>query len=137
MAGHNKWSKIRHKKGAKDVKRSKILGKASLSITAASDCDGDLSNLRLQSAIAHAKAVQLPKERMEEAVEKGTTAYRNKKGSSADLETLRFDAMIRVVVPSDEDGDGGDTDQETAQIACVVTALSDNRNRTTQQVRHL
>jgi transcriptional/translational regulatory protein YebC/TACO1 len=134
MAGHNKWSKIRHKKGAKDVKRSKILGKASLSVTAASrDCDGDLSNLRLQSAIAHAKAVQLPKERLEEAIEKGTQAYRHKKGAGAhDWETLRFDAMMRIVVPAD-DGD----EEETAQVAFVITALSDNRNRTTQQIRHL
>jgi len=123
MAGHNKWSKIRHKKGAKDSKRAVVLGKASRSITAASkDCNGDQSNLRLQAAIAHAKAVQLPKDRIEEAIEKGTVAYRNKKGEGDDLVNLRFDAMMRL---------------ETAQVACIITALSDNRNRTTQHVRHL
>jgi transcriptional/translational regulatory protein YebC/TACO1 len=93
------------------------------------DCNGDLTNLRLQSAIAHAKAVQLPRDRLEEAIEKGTAAYRNKKGAGADLENLRFDAMMRIAVEGQE--------ENAAQVACVITALTDNRNRTTQQIRHL
>ncbi|KAG7349137.1 transcriptional regulator [Nitzschia inconspicua] len=134
MAGHNKWSKIRHKKGAKDVKRANIFGKASKSLTAASrDCNGDVTNLRLQAAIAHAKAVQLPKDKLEEAIEKGTTAYRTKKGAGADLENLRFDAMMRISSSSEETTD----DLDSAQVACIILALSDNRNRTTQQIRHL
>jgi transcriptional/translational regulatory protein YebC/TACO1 len=129
MAGHNKWSKIRHKKGAKDSKRAVMLGKASRSITAASkDCNGDVSNLRLQAAVAHAKAVQLPKDRIEEAIEKGTAAYRSKKGGD-DFVNLRYDAMMRLVLD--------ETEETTAQVACIITALSDNRNRTTQHVRHL
>ncbi|KAG7374707.1 transcriptional regulator [Nitzschia inconspicua] len=135
MAGHNKWSKIRHKKGAKDVKRANIFGKASKSLTAASrDCNGDVTNLRLQAAIAHAKAVQLPKDKLEEAIEKGTTVYRTKKGAGADLENLRFDAMMRISSSSEEKTTD---DSDSAQVACIILALSDNRNRTTQQIRHL
>lgn len=119
MAGHSKWANIRHKKGAKDKVRAAILGKASLGIMAASKaCSGDLSNLRLQSAIAHAKSVQLPRDRIEDAIAKGTS-----KGSGdADLLNLRYDAMLNV---------GG------TKVACIITALSDNRNRTASSVRHL
>jgi YebC/PmpR family DNA-binding regulatory protein len=119
-AGHSKWANIRHKKGAKDKVRAAILGKASLGIMAASKaCSGDLSNLRLQSAIAHAKSVQLPKDRIEDAIAKGTIS----KGSGdADLLNLRYDAMLNM---------GG------TKVACLVLALSDNRNRTASSVRHL
>lgn len=119
FAGHNKWSKIRHKKGAKDKARASILGKASRAITVASrECRGDLTNLRLQSAISHAKAVQLPKDRIEEAISKATT----KSSSDQDLSNLRFDAMMNF---------------NGTKVACIMTALSDNRNRTTKNVRHL
>lgn len=95
------------------------MGKASLAITAAAkECGGDLSNLRLQSAISHAKSVQLSKDRIEEAIAKATS----KSAADRDFESLRFDAMMNF--------DG-------TKIGCVITALSDNRNRTTQQVRHL
>jgi transcriptional/translational regulatory protein YebC/TACO1 len=95
------------------------MGKASRAITAAAkDCGGDLSNLRLQSALSHAKSVQLAKDRIEEAISKATS----KASSDQDFDNLRFDAMMNF--------DGH-------KIACVITALSDNRNRTTQQVRHL
>lgn len=118
LAGHNKWSKIRHKKGANDKKKAALMGKASQAITAAAkDCGGDLSNLRLQSAISHAKSVQLTKDRIEEAISKATS----KSTSDQDLASIRFDAMMNF--------DGN-------KVGCVITALSDNRNRTTQQVRH-
>ena len=119
MAGHNKWSKIRHKKGANDKKKAVLMGKASRAITAAAkDCGGDMSNLRLQSAISHAKSVQLTKDRIEEAVAKATS----KSTSDQDLANIRFDAMMNF---------------HGQKVACVITALSDNRNRTTQQVRHV
>jgi transcriptional/translational regulatory protein YebC/TACO1 len=85
----------------------------------------------LQSAIAHAKAVQLPKERLEEAIEKGTATYRKGGSVDVDLESLRFDAMMRIVTVDET------KEESVAQVACIITALSDNRNRTTQQVRHL
>ncbi|KAL3941709.1 MAG: hypothetical protein SGBAC_003989 [Bacillariaceae sp.] len=117
FAGHNKWSKIRHKKGANDKKKAAVMGKASLSITAAAkECGGDMDNMKLQSAISHAKSVQLTKDRIEEAISKATS----KAAADQDFESLRFDAMMSF--------DG-------TKIGCVITALSDNRNRTTQQVR--
>jgi YebC/PmpR family DNA-binding regulatory protein len=119
FAGHNKWSKIRHKKGAKDAARAGILGKASKAITAASrDCNGDLTNLRLQSAIQNAKAVQLPKDRIQDAIAKATS----KTSGTEDLENLRFDAMMTF---------------GKQKVACIITALTDSRNRSTQNVRHM
>lgn len=120
FAGHSKWANIRHKKGAKDKARGAMLGKASLGIMAASKaCGGDLSNLRLQSAIAHAKSVQLPENRIDDAIEKGTS-----KGSDnlSDFKNMRYDAMLNM---------GG------TKVACIVMALTDNRNRTASSVRHL
>jgi transcriptional/translational regulatory protein YebC/TACO1 len=126
MAGHNKWSKIRHKKGAKDAKRAVQLGKASRNVTAAAkESGGDECNLRLQGAIAHAKAVQLPKDKIQEAIDKG---LKSGKGGN-DYVTLRFDAMMKF-----NEEDGATT---AGQVACIIMALSDNRNRTTQNVRHL
>jgi transcriptional/translational regulatory protein YebC/TACO1 len=95
FAGHNKWSKIRHKKGAKDKARASLLGKALRAITAATlDCGGDLSNLRLQSCIAHAnaKAVQLPKDRIDDAIQKAVARDNNLDR----MEIVRYDAMIQV-----------------------------------------
>jgi transcriptional/translational regulatory protein YebC/TACO1 len=121
MAGHNKWSKIRHKKGAKDVNRALILSKASRKVIAASRaCAGDVSNLRLQSAIALAKAVRLPKDRLQEAIAKGSSSSNNNSGTSQDLEQLRFDAMMNFA---------------GHKVGCIITALTDNRNRTVQHVR--
>lgn len=119
FAGHSKWANIRHRKGAKDKARAAILGKASLGVMAASKaCGGDLSNLRLQSAITHAKAVQLPRDRLEDAITRGA----NGRNTQQDLKHLRYDAMLNM---------GG------IKVACIITALSDNRNRTASSVRHL
>lgn len=135
MAGHNKWSKIRHKKGANDVKKALILGKASKSITICSkECKGDRSDMRLQAAIQHAKSVQLPRDRIEEAIEKGTRA---KSGGDDDFFPLRFDAMMKLEDNVDRNVNINSNDGDSVQVACIITALSDNRNRTTQHVRHL
>jgi len=135
MAGHNKWSKIRHKKGANDVKKALILGKASKSITICSkECKGDRSDMRLQAAVQHAKSVQLPRDRIEEAIEKGT---RGKNGGDDDFFPLRFDAMMKLENNVDSNNHINSNDGNSVQVACIITALSDNRNRTTQHVRHL
>ena len=69
FAGHNKWSKIRHKKGAKDVSRAKEFAKATRAIRAAARlANGDLSNLTLQSAVSRAKSLQVPKDRILDAI---------------------------------------------------------------------
>lgn len=116
MAGHNKWSKIKRKKGVKDQARSTGFSKASRAITAAArTCDGDMSNLQLQSAIAHAKSIQLPKARIQDAIEK----HQNSKGQ-AELLNMRYDCMMSVA---------------GQKVACILTALTDNRNRTAANVR--
>ena len=118
MAGHNKWSKIRHKKGAKDKNRALLFSKASRAIIAASRaCNGDVTNLRLQSAISHGKAIRLPKDRIDDAIAKGTSSG---SGSDKDLEIIRFDAMMNF---------------DNIKVACIIKALTDNRNRTVQKVR--
>lgn len=117
MAGHNKWSKIKRKKGVKDQARSTEFSKASRAITAAARvCDGDLSDLQLQSAIAHAKSIQLPKIRIQDAIDKSL----DKSKDDAEFINVRYDAMMSF---------GG------SKVACILTALTDNRNRTASNVR--
>ena len=121
FAGHNKWSKIKRKKGLKDAARAKDLGKASKSIEAASRaCGGDLTNINLQSAINSAKALQLPKDRINDAIERGTSS---KDSGGPDYENLRYDGMIQTPT--------------SGKVAVIITALTDNRNRTAARVRAL
>lgn len=137
MAGHNKWSKIRHKKGANDAKKALVLGKASKSLTLVSkECKGDRSDLRLQAAINHAKSVQLPRNRIEEAIEKGLVS-KGAAGGGDEFASLRFDAMMRLENNTNKDSNESSGSNSSVQVACIITALSDNRNRTTQNVRHL
>lgn len=117
MKGHNKWSKIKRKKGIKDVARSAAFAKASRAIIAsARACGGDLSNLQLQSALSHAKNIQLPKDRIQDALDKATT----KQKEGVEFTTLRYDGMISF---------------DSQKVAFIVVALSDNRNRTASNVR--
>ena len=134
MAGHNKWSKIRHKKGANDRKKALALGKASKSLTIVSkECKGDRSDPRLQSAIQHAKMVKLPKDRIDDAIHKGTIT-KGAAGGGGEFRSLRFDAMMRIGV---DDSSKNTKTNNSVQVACIITALSDNRNRATQNIRHL
>jgi YebC/PmpR family DNA-binding regulatory protein len=115
-AGHNKWSKIRHKKGAKDMNRAKLFAKATKAIRVASrNCGGDLENLNLQSAVQAAKSLQVPKDRIEDAIQ-------NAKSSSSETElvTQRYDGHI--VTPS-------------GKVAVIALALTDNKNRTAANLR--
>lgn len=117
FAGHSKWSKIKRKKGAKDVARSGLFGKASRAIAVASKkCGGDMANLQLQSAIQHAKSIQLPKARIEDAVDK----YKDKDKDGQSFQNMRYDAMLSLA---------------GTKVACIITALTDNRNRTASSVR--
>ena len=129
MAGHNKWSKIRHKKGANDVKRAKLFSKASKALAVAvKQANGDVDDFRVQTALQHAKSVQLSKERIQDAISKDQGGGKN--DGSNDFESLRFDAMIPIKSQENDIG-------QQFQVACVITALSDNRNRTTKNVRHI
>ena len=74
MSGHNKWSSIKHKKGAQDAKRGKIFTKLIKEITVAARMGGgDLdANPRLRTAVAAAKSENMPKDNIERAIKKGT-----------------------------------------------------------------
>ena len=121
MAGHNKWSKIKRKKAANDVARAREHTKVARAIEVASrSCQGDMADISLQGAIAGARAVQLPKERIQNAIERG--ANPNTKDELAVIR--RYDGMVPI------SGSSG-------KIAVIIQTLTENRNRTAANVRHL
>jgi YebC/PmpR family DNA-binding regulatory protein len=117
VSGHSKWSSIKHKKGAADAKRGKLFSKLSRAIiVAAKEGGGDpAGNLALQNAIEKAKSYSMPKENIDRAIAKG---------SGADADASAFETVIY-------EGYG------PAGVAVIVEALTDNRNRTASDVRHL
>ncbi len=117
MSGHSKWSSIKHKKGAADAKRGKLFSKLSRAIiVAAKDGGGDPdNNLALANAIEKARSYSMPKDNIDRAIAKGT-------GEGADA------AAFETVVYEGYGPDG---------VAVIVEALTDNRNRTAADVRHL
>ena len=117
MSGHSKWSTIKHKKGAADARRGKLFSKLSRAImVAAKDGGADpVSNLALQNAIEKARSYSMPKDNIERAIAKGT-------GEGAD------GASFETVVYEGYGPEG---------VAVIIEALTDNRNRTASEVRHL
>lgn len=113
MAGHNKWSKIKHKKGAADAKRSKIWTKIIREITVASRMGGEDpgSNPRLRKAMDDARYANMPKDNITRAIAKGLG------GEGGNMEELVYEGY----------GPGG--------VALVVECMTDNRNRTLSDVR--
>jgi len=115
MAGHSKWKNIQHRKGRQDARRSKDFTRASKEIIIAAKGGGNPDfNPRLRSAIAFAKSVSLPKDRIESAIRKGTGEE-----AGGDL----FEITYEGYAP------GG--------IAMLVEVATDNRNRTVAEVRHI
>ena len=117
MSGHSKWSSIKHKKGAADAKRGKLFSKLSRAIiVAAREGGGDpAGNLALQNAIEKARSYSMPKDNIDRAIAKGA-------GTDADAAPTRR-SSTRATAPSG--------------VAVLVEALTDNRNRTAADVRHL
>src|SRR5919109_678283 len=117
VSGHSKWSSIKHKKGAADAKRGKLFSKLSRAIiVAAKEGGGDPGgNLALQNAIEKARSYSMPKENIDRAIAKG---------SGADADASSFETVMY-------EGYG------PAGVAGIVEALTDNRNRTASDVRHL
>jgi len=114
MSGHNKWSKIKHKKAATDAAKSKVFGKMARLITVESKkCGGNTSSPALATAIERAKDVSMPKDNIERAIAKGASS------DSGTLDEVTYEAY----------GPGG--------VAIVVTALTDNRNRTAPEIKHI
>jgi YebC/PmpR family DNA-binding regulatory protein len=117
VSGHSKWSSIKHKKGAADAKRGKLFSKLSRAIMVAAKEGGPdpAANLSLQNAIEKARSYSMPKDNIERAVAKG--AGEGSDGSA--FETVVYEGY----------GPEG--------VAVLVEALTDNRNRTASEVRHL
>ena len=116
MSGHSKWSSIKHKKGAADAKRGQLFTKLARAIqVAARDGGGDpAGNAALATAMQKARDARMPKDNIERAIAKGTGAD----GSGAAIETAVYEGY----------GPGG--------VAIMVEALTDNRNRTSAELRH-
>jgi YebC/PmpR family DNA-binding regulatory protein len=117
MSGHSKWSSIKHQKGAKDAKRGALFTKLARAIqVAAKEGGGDpAGNAALATAIQKAKDQSMPKDNIERAIAKGT---------GADSDAEQFESVVYEGY-----GAGG--------VAMLVEALTDNRNRTGSEVRHL
>ncbi len=115
MAGHNKWSKIKRKKGVADARRSKLWARITRDMMiAAREGGGDIQmNPRLALAVEKAKAENMPKDNIERAIKRGTGEI-----AGADYEEMSYEGY----------GPGG--------VAIFVECLSDNTNRTVADVRN-
>ncbi len=115
MSGHSKWANIQHRKGRQDAKRGKEFTKAAKEIIIAAKNGGDpAGNSRLRAAIAAAKAINLPKDKIEAAIRKGTG-----QDAGGDIMEINYEGY----------GPGG--------VAVIVETATDNRNRTVAEIRHL
>ncbi|MBF0224505.1 MAG: YebC/PmpR family DNA-binding transcriptional regulator [Desulfobacterales bacterium] len=116
MSGHNKWSTIKHKKGAADAKRGRIFTKLIKEITIAARMGGGdpLTNPRLRQAVLAAKTQNMPKDNLERAVKKGT----------GELEGVNYEDVIY-------EGYG------PAGAAVMIEAITDNKNRAVANIRHI
>ena len=116
MAGHSKWANIKHKKEKEDARRGKMFTKLSRQITVAAREGGPdpAANGRLRLAIEKARAVNMPMENIERAIKRGT----------GELEGANYEELIYEGY-----GPGG--------VAIMLEIMTDNRNRTASEVRHL
>jgi len=114
MSGHSKWATIKRKKGALDAKRGALFTKLIREITVAARNGGEdiNANPRLRTAVAKAKANNMPNENIERAIKKGTGTL-----EGVTYEEIQYEGY----------GPGG--------VAIMVSCLTDNRNRTTAEVR--
>ena len=116
MAGHSKWANIRHRKGAQDQKRGKIFTKIIKEITISSRLGGgDLTaNPRLRKAVSNAKSNNMPADKIERAIKKGTG---------------ELDGVIYEEISYEGYGPGG--------VAILMDVITDNKNRSVAEIRHI
>ena len=116
MSGHNKWSTIKHKKGAADAKRGRLFTKIIKEITMSAKVGGGAvdSNPRLRTAVQAAKKASMPADNIEKAIKRGT----------GELEGVTYEEVVYEGY-----GPGG--------AAILIEAMTDNKNRTTAEIRHL
>jgi YebC/PmpR family DNA-binding regulatory protein len=114
VAGHSKWANIKHRKGAQDARRAKVFTRIGKDITIAARSGGDpTSNPTLRTAIANARANNMPNDKIERAIKRGTGEL-----IEAALEEITYEGY----------GQGG--------VAILVQCVTDNLNRTAAEVRH-
>jgi YebC/PmpR family DNA-binding regulatory protein len=116
MAGHSKWKNIQVRKGAQDAKKGKVFTKVTKELMLAAKAGGGdpVINARLRSAIAAAKAVNLPKDKIDTAIKKGTGEL-----GGGNIDEITYEGY----------GPGG--------VAILIEAATDNRNRTVAEIRHI
>ncbi len=116
MSGHSKWASIKHKKGEVDAKRGKMFTKLIKELTVSTRAGGTDPNFnpRLRTAIAAAKAANMPKDNIDRAIKKG----------AGDAEGFHYEEAIYEGY-----GPGG--------VALMVEVLTDNRNRTVADIRYI
>jgi len=116
MSGHSKWASIKHKKGAADAKRGKVFTKIIKEISVAARLGGGdpEANARLRSAVLKAKLANMPKDNIDRAIKKGT----------GEMEGVEYTEMTYEAY-----GPGG--------VAMMIDILTDNKNRTAAEIRHL
>lgn len=114
MGGHNKWSQIKRQKGANDAAKSKVWAKLSRRLTVESKkAGGDANAVNVRSIVETAKRENMPKDAIERAIAKGTGA------DAGSLEAITYEAY----------GPGG--------AAIIIETLTDSRNRTAAEIKHL
>lgn len=114
MGGHNKWSQIKRQKGAADAAKSSVWGKLSRRIAVESKkAGGDVNAANVRAAVERARKENMPKDAIDRAVAKGTSK----------------DAAVMESVIYETYGPGGS--------AVLIEALTDSRNRTAQEIKHL
>ena len=116
MSGHSKWHTIKHKKGAADAKRGKVLTRIIKELTVAARAGGgdpDM-NPRLRTIVADAKSVNMPQDNIKRAIQRGTGEL-----PGVNYEEITYEAY----------GPGG--------AAVIVETLTDNKNRTVGEIRHV
>lgn len=116
MSGHSKWHTIKHKKGALDAKRGKLFTRLIKEITVAARTGGGdaAANARLRKAVSDAKAGNMPNDTIDKAIKRGT----------GELEGVNYEEITYEGY-----GPGG--------VAVMVEAMTDNRNRTVAELRHM
>jgi YebC/PmpR family DNA-binding regulatory protein len=115
MSGHSKWSTIKHAKGAADAKRGKMFSKVGRAIAIAvkeGGSDNPESNAHLRLAIEQARAINMPKDNIKRAIDRGAG-----RGGSGVLETITYEGF------------------GPEKTAIIVECVTDNRNRTTSEIK--
>ena len=110
FAGHNKWSKIKRKKGANDALRSAMITKTCREVAAAAKASGgDLDNLRLVTAVSKARQLNVPKDAISSAVDRGINGK-----DVSNAEVVRYDGTVK---------------SGSATVCVVIMGLTDNKVR--------